>query len=69
MKKISTVFILFIIICFSGCNMKNNIALNGKDLHISKLEILKATKVVSQHSDTSNREQLTGDFRYDYLFK
>jgi hypothetical protein len=49
--------------------MKNNIALNGKDLHISKLEILKATKVVSQHSDTSNREQLTGDFRYDYLFK
>ena len=69
MKKICTVFILFIIICFSGCNMKKNISLNGKNLIVSKLEILKETKVGSQLSDTSNKEQLTGDFRYDYLFK
>jgi hypothetical protein len=49
--------------------MKKNISLNGKDLIVSKLEILKETKVGSQLSDTSNKEQLTGDFRYDYLFK
>ena len=48
---------------------KKNISLNGKDLIVSKLEILKETKVGSQLSDTSNKEQLTGDFRYDYLFK
>ena len=49
MKKICTVFILFIIICFSGCNMKKNISefdyvpnikkiLNDKNIEIYKIK-------------------------------
>jgi len=79
MKKVSTgmgliqfillIVLLFNIVSLSACNVKGNIALDGKGLIVDQLKGLKAPIEVRHISDTSIKEQLTGDFRYDYLLK
>lgn len=71
--------VLFLIVSLSSCNMTGNIVLNGKDLKIEKMKGLYVPTGVSLKSDTSKVEvekvdttdniELTGDFRYDNLFK
>ena len=79
MKKVSTgmgliqfillIFLLFIIVTLSACNVSGNVSMKGKGLMVDQLKGLKAPIEVSHISDTSHKEQLTGDFRYDYLLK
>ena len=71
--------VLFLIVSLSSCNMTGNVVLNSKDLIIEKMKGLHVTTGVSLKSDTSKVEdvnvdttdniELTGDFRYDNLFK
>jgi hypothetical protein len=59
--------------------MTGNVVLNGKDLIIEKMKVIHVPTVVSLKSDTSKVEgvqvdtigndELTGDFRYDNMFK
>ncbi len=69
MKKMKLSLVLLMIVSFSACILKGNIALNGKDLMIDQLKGLKSHKNLTPINDTRNQEQLTGDFRYDYLLK
>lgn len=69
MKKLKLSFVLLLIVAFSACTLKGNIALNGKDLIIDQLKGLKSHKELTPINDTSNQEQLTGDFRYDNMLK
>jgi phosphate-selective porin len=69
MKKLKLSFVLLLIVAFSACTLKGNIAMNGKDIIIDQLKGLKSHKDLTSFNDTSNQEQLTGDFRYDYLLK
>lgn len=69
MKKLKLRCALLLIVAFSACTLKGNITLNGKDLIIHQLKGLKSNKKTTTISDTSNQEQLTGDFRYDNLLK
>ena len=69
MKKLKLSFVLLLIVAFSACTLKGNIALNDKDLLVDQLKGLKSHKEAAPINDTSNQEQLTGDFRYDYLLK
>ena len=71
--------VLFLIVSLSSCNMKGNVVLNGKDLIIEKMKGLQLPTGISLKSDTSKVEDvkvdtsginvLTGDFRYDNMFK
>ena len=71
--------VLFLIVSLSSCNMTGNVVLNGKDLIIEKMKIIHVPTGVNLKSDTSKVEdvkvdttdniELTGDFRYDILFK
>ena len=71
--------VLFHIVSLSSCNMTGNVVLNGKDLIIEKMKGIHVPTGISQKSDTSKLEvgkvdttdnsELTGDFRYDNLFK
>ena len=61
--------LLFIIVSLSACNVSGNVSMKGKGLMVDQLKGLKAPIEVSHISDTSHKEQLTGDFRYDYLLK
>jgi hypothetical protein len=71
--------VLFFIVSLSSCNMTGNVILNGKDLIIEKMKGLRVTTGISLKSDTSRLEvgkvdttdiiELTGDFRYDNMFK
>ena len=71
--------VLFLIVSLSSCNMTGNVVLNGKDLIIEKMKgihvltgvrlKLDTTKVEEVKVDTSINNELTGDFRYDNLFK
>jgi len=71
--------VLFLIVSLSSCNMTGNVVLNGKDLIIEKMKGLSLPTGISLKSDTSKSEvekidttdnfELTGDFRYDNLFK
>lgn len=75
------VIVLFLVPALSSCNMTRNVVLNGKDLIIEKMRNLHVPNGISLKSDTSNLEveklkvdttdniELTGDFRYDNLFK
>ena len=73
------VVVLFLIVSLSSCNITGNVVLNGKDLIIEKMKGLYVPTGVSLKSDTSKVEvvkhdttaniELTGDFRYDNLFK
>ena len=69
MKKLKLSFILLMIVAFSACTLKDNIALNGKDIIIDQLKGLKSHKDATPINDTSNQAQLTGDFRYDNMLK
>ncbi len=61
--------LLFIIVSLSACNMKGNISMDGKGMIVDQLNGLNAPIELHHISDTSIKEQLTGDFRYDYLLK
>ena len=71
--------VLFLIVSLSSCNMTGNVVLNGKDLIIEKMKGLQlptginlksdTTKVETLLVDTSGINVLTGDFRYDNIFK
>ena len=71
--------VLFLIVSLSSCNMTGNVVLNGKDLIIEKMKGLQLPTGISLKSDTSKVEDvkvdtsginvLTGDFRYDNIFK
>jgi hypothetical protein len=56
-------------VSLSACNVSGNVSMKGKGLMVDQLKGLKAPIEVSHISDTSHKEQLTGDFRYDYLLK
>ena len=71
--------VLFLIVSLSSCNITGHVVLNGKDLIIEKMKGLHVPKSISLKTDTSKVEvekvdtkdniELTGDFRYDNLFK
>jgi hypothetical protein len=71
--------VLFLIFSLSSCNMTGNVVLNGKGLIIEKMKGFSVPNGINQKSDTSKLEvgkvdttdniELTGDFRYDNLFK
>jgi hypothetical protein len=71
--------IFFLIVSLSSCNMTGNVVLNGKDIVIEKVKGLSVPTGISFKLDTSKLEvgevdttdnsELTGDFRYDNLFK
>ena len=71
--------VLFLVVSLSSCNMTGNVVLNGKNLIIEKMNGLSVPTGISLKSDTSKLElgkldttrnkELTGDFRYDNLFK
>ena len=69
MKNLKLSLVLLMIVAFSACTLKGNIALNGKDIIIDQLNGLKSHKDATPINDTSNQEQLTGDFRYDNMLK
>ena len=79
MKKISTVigliqfilfiFLLFVIVSLSACNISGNVSMGGKGMIVDQLKGLKPSIENRQSADTIHKEQLTGDFRYDYLLK
>lgn len=69
MKKLKLSLVLLMILAFSACTLKGNIALNGKDLLIDQLKELKSHNDATPIKDTSNQAQLTGDFRYDNMLK
>ena len=66
---ILTMVLLFIIVSLSACNMKGNTSMDGKGMIVDQLNGLNAPIELRHISDTSIKEQLTGDFRYDYLLK
>ena len=71
--------VLVLIVSLSACNVSGNIALNGKDQILDKFKRLHMHTAASPKTDTSKVEvvkhdttaniELTGDFRYDNLFK
>ena len=71
--------LLVLIVSLSACNVSGNIALNGKDqiqnkfkgLHVPTAVGLKTdtSKAIAGKLDTTRNNGLTGDFRYDNLFK
>ena len=71
--------VLFHIVSLSSCNMTGNVVLNGKNMIIEKMKGLSLPTGIILKSDTSKSEvekidttdnfELTGDFRYDNLFK
>jgi hypothetical protein len=79
MKKASTgkgfiqfillIFLLFIIVTLSACNVSGKVSMNGKGIIMDQLNGLKSSVRDRQSADTIHNEQLTGDFRYDYLLK
>jgi hypothetical protein len=66
---ILTMVLLFIIVSLSACNIKGNVSMDGKGMIVDQLNGLNAPIELHHISDTSIKEQLTGDFRYDYLLK
>ena len=71
--------VLFLILSLSACNVSGNVALNGKDQILDNLKTFQVPTAASLKTDTSKVEvvkhdtignkELTGDFRYDNLFK
>ena len=71
--------VLVLIISLSACNVSGNVAINGKDQVLSKFKGLHVHTEASPKTDTSKVEvvkhettaniELTGDFRYDNLFR
>lgn len=69
MIKLRLIFVLLLIVAFSACTLKGNIALNGKDLLIDQIKELKSHKELTHITDTDNQEELSEDFRYDNMLK
>jgi len=71
--------VLVLIVSLSACKVSGNVALNGKDQVLDKLKALHVPNAAGLKTDTSKVEvvkhdttgniELTGDFRYDNLFK
>ena len=71
--------VLVLIISLSACKVSGNVAINGKDQVLNKFKGLHVHTAASPKTDTSKVEvvkhdttaniELTGDFRYDNLFK
>ena len=71
--------VLVLIISLSACKVSGNVALNGKDQILDNLITFQVSAAASPKTDTSKVEvvkhdttgniKLTGDFRYDNLFK
>ncbi len=71
--------LLFLIVNLSACNLSGNVELNGRDQILDKFKGLHVPTATSLTSDTSSvkggmvdrtaNNELTGDFRYDNLFK
>jgi hypothetical protein len=49
--------------------MKGNTSMDGKGMIVDQLNGLNTPIELRHISDTSIKEKLTGDFRYDYLLK
>jgi hypothetical protein len=70
---------LVLIVSLSACKVSGNVALNGRDQVLDKLKALHVptaaslktdtSKVIAGKLDTTRNKELTGDFRYDNLFK
>jgi hypothetical protein len=77
MKKVSMgliqfilmIFLLFIIVSLSACNVSGNVSMKEKGLIMHQLNGIKPSVRDRQNADTIHKAQLTGDFRYDYLLK
>jgi hypothetical protein len=67
MGLIQFIFLLFIIVTLSACKVSGNVSMNGKGFILDQLNDFKPSARDRQTSDTIHKEQLTGDFRYDYL--
>ena len=73
------IVVLFLIVSLSACKVSGNVALDGKDQVLDKLKVLHVPTAAGLKTDTSKVEvvkhdttgniELTGDFRYDNLFK
>lgn len=71
--------VLVLIISLSACKVSGNVALNGKDQILDNLIPFQVSTAASPKTDTSKaiagkidttrNKGLTGDFRYDNLFK
>jgi len=71
--------VLFLIGSLSSCNETGNTVLNGKNLVIEKMKGIHIPTGIGLKTDTSKDEhvkiettlsnELTGDFRYDNLYK
>jgi len=71
--------LLFLIVNLSACNLSGNVALNGRDQILDNLKTFQVPTAASLKTDTSKvgivkhdtigNKELTGDFRYDNLFK
>ena len=61
--------VLVLIISLSACKVSGNVALNGKDQVLDKLKALHVPTAASPKTDTTANIELTGDFRYDNLFR
>jgi hypothetical protein len=70
---------LVLIVSLSACKVSGNVALNGKDQILDNLKTFQVptaaglktdtSKVEVVKHDTTRNKELTGDFRYDNLFK
>jgi hypothetical protein len=71
--------VLVLTVSLSACKVSGNVALNGKDQVLDKLKALyvptaaglktDTSKAIAGKLDTTRNNELTGDFRYDNLFK
>ena len=71
--------VLFLNVSLSSCNMTGNVVLNGKNQVIEKMKGIHVPTGITLKADTSKDEnvkietsvnnELTGDFRYDNLYK
>ena len=71
--------VLVLIISLSACKVSGNVAINGKDQVLNKFKGLHVhtaaspktdtSKAIAEKIDTTRNKGLTGDFRYDNLFK
>ena len=68
-----------LIVSLSACKVSGNVALNGRDQVLDKLKALyvptaaglktDTSKAIAGKLDTTRNNELTGDFRYDNLFR
>ena len=69
MQFILMILLLFFIVTLSACNISENISMKEKGLMMDQLNDFKPSIENRQNADTIHEAELTGDFRYDNLFK